>query len=56
MNYVLIFLHYLKIEKELKKKKYQKIFIKSKSNYIKKLPFNLTKSQEKVLDEINKIF
>jgi len=40
--------------KKIKKIKLPKIFLKKKSNNIeKKLPFSLTKSQKKVLDEIN---
>ena len=53
MNFVLIFLHYLKIEKKLKKIKLQKFSQKISNNILKKLPFALTKSQEKVLSEIN---
>ncbi len=41
--------------KRIKKQKIPKKFIKKRSNHIKKnLPFNLTSSQESVLEEINK--
>ena len=43
-----------KNRKRIKKEKLPKLFFKKKSNYIeKKLPFSLTKSQQKVLKEIN---
>jgi len=43
-----------KNRKRIKKEKLPKLFFKKKSNYIeKKLPFSLTKSQQKALKEIN---
>jgi ATP-dependent DNA helicase RecG len=45
----------LENRKRIKRKKSAKKFINKHSNFIKKkLPFNLTNSQQKVLDEINK--
>ena len=54
MNYVQIFSLYLKIENELKKRKVLKYLIINFMNLLKKkLPFELTSSQEKVLAQIN---
>ena len=55
MNYVQIFLHYLKTEKELKKTKLKKTsLLKTLKKLLKIFHFNLTDSQIRVLSEINK--
>ena len=43
-----------KIESELEKKK-AKVFDKQKVEFVKKLPFKLTNSQNTVLKEINQV-